>query len=85
MTNTLKHAGPTEAEVNVRWSSDALELQVTDTGRGASVPVTGPGRHGIDGMRERATLHGGSLDAGPAPGGGFIVRARIPLLAQSPA
>jgi signal transduction histidine kinase len=36
-------------------------------------------------MRERATLHGGSLDAGPVPGGGFIVRARIPLFAQSPA
>jgi len=85
LTNALKHAGPTEAEVNVRWSPDALELQVTDAGRGASVPVTGPGGHGIDGMRERATLHGGSLDAGPVPGGGFIVRARIPLFAQSPA
>jgi signal transduction histidine kinase len=85
LTNALKHAGPTEAEVNVRWSPDVLELQVTDAGRGVSGPVTGPGGHGIDGMRERATLHGGSLDAGPGPGGGFIVRARIPLLAPSPA
>jgi signal transduction histidine kinase len=85
LTNALKHAGPTKAEVNVRWSEDALELQVTDAGRGASVPVTGPGGHGIDGMRERAALHGGNLYAGPAPGGGFIVRARIPLFAESPA
>jgi signal transduction histidine kinase len=85
LTNALKHAGPTDAEVNVRWSTDALELEVTDAGRGATVPVTGPGGHGIDGMRERAKLHGGSLDAGPGPGGGFIVRARIPLLAGSSA
>jgi signal transduction histidine kinase len=85
LTNALKHAGATEAEVNVRWSEDALELQVTDAGRGERVPVIGPGGHGIDGMRERAALHGGSLDAGPAPDGGFIVRARIPLLAESPA
>ena len=80
LTNTIKHAGAARAEVCVRWHPDALELEVADDGRGPA-PVTdvGSGGHGLIGMRERAALHGGQVEAGPVPGGGFAVRARIPL------
>ena len=76
LTNTLKHARATTARVDVRQRNGALEIEVVDNGRGA-VNVT-PGR-GIIGMRERAALFGGDLTAGPGPGGGFAVRARIPV------
>jgi signal transduction histidine kinase len=87
LMNTLKHAGPTHAEVYLRWCEDALELQVSDTGRvaarGIGEPVAGSSGHGIAGMRERTALHGGSVQAGSAPGAGFVVRATIPLIAGS--
>ncbi len=83
LTNALKHAGPTRAEVNVRWGEDALVLEVTDAGGRRPEPVASSSGHGIAGMCERAALHGGTVHAGPAPGGGFIVQARIPLLAGS--
>ena len=76
LTNTLKHAGATKARVEVRETGDTLEIDVVDDGQGA-VTVT-PG-NGIIGMRERAALFGGHLSAGPAAGGGFAVRARIPV------
>jgi signal transduction histidine kinase len=84
LTNTLKHAGPTRAEVSIRWCDDALELVVTDAGGGSNAVLAGSSGHGIAGMRERAALHGGRVQAGPAPDGGFTVHARIPLLAGSP-
>ncbi len=83
LTNTLKHAGPTRAEVNVRWGDDALELEVTDDGGRLPEPAAGSSGHGIAGMYERAALHGGTVHAGPAPGGGFTVQASIPLHAGS--
>ncbi len=83
LTNTLKHAGPTRAQVDISWCSDALELKVIDAGGERTEPATGSSGHGIAGMCERAALHGGSVEAGPAPGGGFVVQARIPLLAGS--
>ncbi len=87
LMNTLKHAGPTQAEVYLRWYEDALELRVSDTGRvtagGVGEPVTGSSGHGITGMRERAALHGGSVETATAPDGGFVVRATIPLIAGS--
>jgi signal transduction histidine kinase len=83
LTNTLKHAGPTRAEVRVHWSEYALELLVTDAGGRGGGTVAEPSGHGIAGMRERTALHGGSVEAGSSPGGGFTVRARIPLLARS--
>jgi signal transduction histidine kinase len=76
LTNTLKHAKATTARVDVRQTEGALELEVVDDGRGAATVAPG---HGIIGMRERAALFGGELTAGPAPGGGFAVRARIPV------
>ena len=76
LTNTLKHADASTARVAVRQANGALEIEVLDTGRGATGATPG---HGIIGMRERAALFGGDLSAGPAPGGGFAVRARIPV------
>ena len=78
LTNAIKHAGPARVSVRLCWLSDALELEVADDGRG---PERGNGQtgHGIDGMTERVAMHGGTLRAGHGPGGGFAVRARLPL------
>ena len=78
LTNTMKHAGPARAEVRVAYHDDALTIVVADDGRGASFESDGSG-HGLPGMRERVTVYGGELDTGPHPGGGFRVRARLPL------
>jgi len=84
LTNSLKHAGRSQARVLVRYAPDALELEIVDTGRGhgAAAPAHEGGANGgrgLIGMRERVTLFGGALDAGPAPERGFRVRARLPL------
>jgi signal transduction histidine kinase len=84
LTNTIKHAGPAHAEVSIRWSPEALELDVTDDGRGEARIVVAGG-HGIAGMRERVALHGGSVVAGPARARGFAVTVRIPLLERQAA
>ncbi len=76
LTNSLKHAGPARARVVVRYTPDAVHLELTDDGCGGS--IDGPG-HGLVGMRERAALYGGHLEAGPRPGGGFGVRASLPV------
>ncbi|MER5321004.1 sensor histidine kinase [Streptosporangium roseum] len=78
LTNTLRHAGARHAQVTVRASSGVLELEVLDDGRGAASTGNGAG-HGVAGMRERAAMLGGTLDAGTRPGGGFRVHARLPL------
>ncbi|HEU4355307.1 MAG TPA: sensor histidine kinase [Actinomycetota bacterium] len=78
LTNTLKHAGEAHARVLLRYGPDALEIEVADDGRGA-VDTDGGGQ-GLIGMRERVQLFGGTLNSGPRPGGGFLVRARLPLL-----
>jgi signal transduction histidine kinase len=79
LTNTLKHAHASNARVQVRHENGAVEVEVVDDGRGAAAGGDAERGHGIIGMRERAALFGGELEAGPAPGGGFAVRARIPL------
>ena len=78
LTNVLKHAGPS-ARTEVRLSSDnhGVAIEVLDNGHGATI-LPGSG-HGIAGMRERAQLLGGRLDAGPRPGGGFQVAAHLPV------
>ncbi len=78
LTNTMKHAGPARAEVRVTYDDDALTLVVADDGRGVGFDPDDTG-HGLPGMRERVTVYGGDLDAGPHPGGGFRIRARLPL------
>jgi signal transduction histidine kinase len=75
LTNVLKHAGASRADVLLRYGLRALELEVTDDGTGASANGSG---HGLIGMRERAALYGGTLTAGRQPNGGFHVIARLP-------
>ena len=81
LTNAIKHAGPARAEVILRYETSALELEITDSGTGTR-PGTGTG-HGLIGMRERTTLLGGDLVTGPRGGGGYRVRARLPLTGQN--
>ena len=94
LTNVRKHAGPDPAvEVTVRYGEDELLIRVTDNGRGsAGLPRYGaapgastdaPGGHGLTGMRERAAIYGGVVQAGPRPDGGFEVTARLPLSADA--
>ncbi len=79
LTNVLKHAGPApKAFVQLRWEEDSLTVSIADDGRGAAARGDGAGL-GIPGMAERASAFGGTLTAGPKAGGGFLVRARLPL------
>jgi signal transduction histidine kinase len=79
LTNTVRHARATRAEVTVRYGPDAVELDVRDDGRPTQSGGANGSGHGIAGMRERAALLGGTLEAGPLPGGGYRVHARLPL------
>ncbi|MGD9996451.1 MAG: sensor histidine kinase [Ilumatobacteraceae bacterium] len=88
LTNVIKHAGsPTAVDVTVRHSPGALAIEVVDDGRGLAAPASRNGEsngssegtgHGLIGMRERVELWGGDLSVGPAPGGGYRVRALLP-------
>lgn len=78
LTNALKHAGGARAEVRIGYLNQSVEIEVRDDGTGPQANGNGRG-HGLIGMRERTTLYGGSFDAGPRPGGGFGVRALLPL------
>jgi signal transduction histidine kinase len=78
LTNTLKHARASHAQVHLRYWPDELEVEVVDDGRGAgNGGAHRDGGLGLIGMRERAALHGGRLTAGTAPGGGFAVQVRL--------
>ncbi len=81
LTNSLKHAGPgTKAVVRVERTNDEVRLNIADDGRQSVGTLVGvSGGNGLIGMRERALVFGGSLDAGPRPGGGWLVHARLPL------
>jgi signal transduction histidine kinase len=80
LTNTLKHGRASSARVDLRFGEYVLDVEIVDDGTasGESNGDTGHG-HGLIGMRERAAVFGGELQAGPRPGGGFTVRASIPL------
>ena len=99
LTNIRKHAGPgAAAQVTLRYGEDELLVRVADDGGtagpppglpryGADRPPPPPGStgHGLAGMRERTAMYGGTVQAGPCPGGGFEVTARLPLpLASRP-
>lgn len=77
LTNTIKHAGPAHARVRVSFTSEALVVEVSDTGRGPE--GSAGGGHGLIGMHERLALYGGELETGGRAEGGFRVAARIPL------
>jgi signal transduction histidine kinase len=87
LTNALKHAGPARAAVVLDYGPDFLDVEVRDDGRGAagSAPDWSDGSpppsggFGLVGMRQRAALLEGSVDAGPGEAGGFRVAARLPV------
>lgn len=85
LTNTLKHAsGPTSATVTLTYTHTHLDARITDTGTGAGTTADAEEAplpaQGIMGMRERAALYDGTLDAGPLPNdGGWQIRLRLPL------
>ncbi len=85
LTNVLKHAGPARAEVTVGCADGAVTIEVTDDGPGNTAPPAVKregevgGGQGLAGMRERVAMFGGDLRAGPSPGGGFTVSARLPI------
>jgi signal transduction histidine kinase len=84
LTNALKHAGPADVSVVVRYESDRLVLIVDDDGVGPSGDRGDPTRprYGHLGMRERVGLFGGGLQVGSRPGGGYRVIASLPLDAE---
>src|SRR5215218_9499358 len=82
LTNVVKHAGPARAQVTIGYGDREVTVEIVDNGRGMAAP-TDNGRaelgHGLIGMRERVQMFDGELQAGPRPGGGFRVAARLPL------
>jgi signal transduction histidine kinase len=80
VTNVVRHAGTDQCQVVIDQQDGQLSIEVTDSGRGGSAARTG---YGITGMRERAALLGGGFSAGPRPGGGFRVAARLPVPAPA--
>ena len=77
LTNALKHARATGADVTLRYAADGLQLEVRDNGAG---PTSSDGLgHGLVGIRERVKIYGGEMTAGPAPDGGFVLSATLPL------
>jgi signal transduction histidine kinase len=85
VTNVVRHAGTGQCRVSIGQQDGELSIEVTDSGRGAPASKISPSGtgYGITGMRERAELLGGDLSAGPRPGGGFRVAARLPLPAAA--
>ena len=82
LTNVLRHAGPTTAEVAVEQDEESLVVRVQDRGYGGPVEPRGPTR-GLAGMRRRVEAIGGNVSAGPRDGGGFRVEARLPMAKES--
>jgi signal transduction histidine kinase len=82
LTNALKHARAGHAEVTVRYRPEALQIDVRDNGVGTTTS-DGLG-HGLIGVRERVKIYGGTVTAGPASGGGFILSARLPVDRDTP-
>ena len=80
VTNAVRHAHTGQCQVSIDQQDGQLSIEVTDSGRGGSMAGTG---YGITGMRERAALLGGDFSAGPRPGGGFRVAARLPVPAPA--
>jgi signal transduction histidine kinase len=78
VSNVARHSGTKRAWVRLRFDATELELEVEDHGKGLD-PDTAPRGLGLVAMRERVELLGGSLEFLPAPGGGTLVRARVPL------
>jgi len=96
LTNVIKHAGKPQTEIRLSYEPAALVVEVADNGRPIPAAVPAPGASGVSvprgagmgllGLRERVALYGGEFAAGPRPGGGWLVKARMPVEpAQIPA
>ena len=79
LTNVLKHAGHTCADVTIDCDNEAITIEISDDGTTKSSQLTRADGHGLAGMRERVAIFGGDFRAGPRPSGGFAVQARLPL------
>ncbi|MPZ82379.1 MAG: sensor histidine kinase [Actinophytocola sp.] len=82
ITNAIRHAGPATVTITLTYEPDALDIEIVDDGAGSPggiLPDRATGGRGILGMRERCHLLGGDFAAGPRPGGGFRVHARLPV------
>jgi signal transduction histidine kinase len=77
LTNALKHAHASKADVTVRYQLDEVQLEVRDDGAGGATS-DGLG-HGLVGVRERVKIYGGEMSAGAVNGGGFVLSTRLPL------
>lgn len=82
LTNALKHARASQAEVILRYRPDELQIDVRDDGAGG--PASDGLGHGLVGVRERVKIYGGEMTAGTANGGGFILSTRLPLRSYGP-
>ncbi|NEA36921.1 sensor histidine kinase [Streptomyces sp. SID13031] len=82
LTNVLKHADAATVRIRLEYNADSLTLTVSDDG---TLPPTDgqPPGHGLIGIRERVSVIGGEVEAGPAPGGGYIITARLPYFVES--
>jgi signal transduction histidine kinase len=79
LTNVVRHAGLATATVRLEYRSDAVVVEIVDSGGSQASAPARPAGSGIAGMRERAAAVGGTLEAGPGADGGFLVRARLPF------
>ena len=82
LTNALTHAHCAHADVTVRFAGDGVEVEIADDGSA----INGSGRsegESLAGMRERVALYGGTLETGPRAGGGYLVRAQLPVEARA--
>ncbi|MFJ9247118.1 sensor histidine kinase [Streptomyces sp. NPDC101776] len=81
LTNARRHAPGAAVDVELRYNEQDLAVRVRDNGPGPTAAA--PSGHGLLGMRERAATVGGTLRTGAAPGGGFLVEARLPVRAEA--
>jgi signal transduction histidine kinase len=81
LTNVLKHAPGAGVEIRVAYTDRELEIAVQDEGDPSTLPKADQREsgYGLLGIRERVSVYGGELHAGPLPTGGFVVQARLPL------
>ncbi|MFE4516236.1 sensor histidine kinase [Kitasatospora sp. NPDC056783] len=83
VTNVVKHSGARDCHVTVEYGTREVAVTVADPGAGTAPGTPGTG-YGLAGMRERVALLHGEFGAGPRPGGGFLVAARLPLPERAP-
>lgn len=79
VTNVIRHSDGRQCEIDVRHRGGQATVEVRDDGHGASAVRLPSGGHGLAGLRERVTAAGGTLQAGPHPGGGYRLTVRIPV------